>query len=63
MMAQRHQQEMAQQQAQLQMMQQKHAQEMAHGGHVHAQKSMQNALAHRQKMSHAERAAARKELK
>jgi len=38
MMAQRHQQEMAQQQAQLQMMQQKHAQEMAHGGHVHAQK-------------------------
>jgi len=69
MMAQRHQQEMAQQQAQLQMMQQKHAQEMgqgqevhqqgmAHGGHVHAQNSMQNALAHRQKMTHAERAAA-----
>ena len=67
MMAQRHQQEMAQQQAQLQMMQQKHAQElgqsqevhqqgMAHGGHVHAQKSMQNALTHRQKMTHAERA-------
>ena len=66
MMAQRHQQEMAQQQAQLQMMQQKHAQElgqgqevhqqgMAHGGHVHAQKAMQNALTHRQKMSHAER--------
>jgi hypothetical protein len=69
MMAQRHQQEMAQQQAQLQMMQQKHAQEMgqgqevhqqgmAHGGHVHAQNAMQNALTHRQKMTHAERAAA-----
>ena len=63
MMAQRHQQEMAQQQAQLQMMQQKHAQEMAHGGHVHAQNAMQNALTHRQKMTHAERAAARKEFK
>jgi len=63
MMAQRHQQEMAQQQAQLQMMQQKHAQEMAHGGHVHAQNAMQNALTHRQKMTHAERAAARKESK
>jgi len=63
MMAQRHQQEMAQQQAQAQMLQEKHAQEMAHGGHVHAQKSMQNALTHRQKMSHAERAAALKESK
>jgi len=31
---------------------------MAHGGHVHAQNSMQNALSHRQKMTHAERAAA-----
>jgi len=62
MMAQRHQQEMAQQQAQAQMLQEKHAQEMgqsqelhqqgmAHGGHVHAQKAMQNALTHRQKMS------------
>ena len=74
MMAQRHQQEMAQQQAQLQMMQQKHAQEMgqgqevhqqgmAHGGHVHAQNAMQNALTHRQKMTHAERAATQKEPK
>jgi hypothetical protein len=63
MMAQRHQQEMMQQQAQLQMMQQKHAQEMAHGGHVHAQNAMQNALTHRQKMTHAERAATRKEPK
>jgi hypothetical protein len=72
MMAQRHQQEMAQQQAQAQMLQEKHAQEMgqsqevhqqgmAHGGHVHAQKAMQNALTHRQKMTHAENA--RKESK
>jgi hypothetical protein len=53
MIAQRHQQEMAQQQAQMQMMQekhqqelsqqqQKHAQGMAHGGQVHMQKLIQN---------------------
>jgi len=58
MIQQRHQQEMAQQQAQLQIMQQKHAQElqqgqqqhaqgMAHGGQVHQQK-----LAHQQQQAH-----------
>jgi len=68
MIAQRHQQEMAQQQAQMQMMQQKHQQElaqqqqthqqgMAHGGQVHTQGVIQQNQAHRQKLTHAEQAA------
>jgi hypothetical protein len=68
MIAQRHQQEMAQQQAQMQMMQQKHQQElaqqqqthqqgMAHGGQVHIQNAMQQHEAHRQKLTHAEQVA------
>jgi hypothetical protein len=57
MMAQRHQQEMAQQQAQLQMMQQKHAQEMAHGGHVHTQSMAHGGQIHNQKLQHAQQQA------
>jgi hypothetical protein len=68
MIAQRHQQEMAQQQAQMQMMQQKHQQElaqqdqthqqgMAHGGQVHGQNAIQQHEAHRQKLTHAEQVA------
>jgi hypothetical protein len=65
MLQQRHMLEMAQQQAQMQMMQQKHAQEMqmaqqqhqqgmAHGGQVHGQKLTHAHQSHRQKLSHAE---------
>ena len=68
MTAQRHQQEMAQMQAQMQMMQQKHAQElaqqqqahqqgMAHGGQVHMQNAIQQHESHRQKLTHAEQMA------
>jgi len=69
MIAARHQQEMAQQQAQMQMMQQKHAQElqqgqqqhaqgMAHGGQVHQQK-----LQHQQQQAHLKMLQANKPLK
>jgi hypothetical protein len=65
MVQQRHMLEMAQQQAQMQMMQQKHAQEMAmaqqqhqqgmaHGGQVHGQKLSHANQSHHQKLSHAE---------
>jgi hypothetical protein len=68
MTAQRHQQEMAQMQAQMQMMQQKHAQElaqqqqahqqgMAHGGQVHIQNAIHQHEAHNQKLTHAEQMA------
>lgn len=70
MVQQRHMLEMAQQQAQMQMMQQKHAQElqmaqqqhqqgMAHGGQVHGQKLTHAHQSHRQKLSHAEMMAQR----
>jgi len=70
MLQQRHMLEMSQQQAQMQMMQEKHAQElqmaqqqhqqgMAHGGQVHGQKLMQAHHAHQQKLSHAEMMAQR----
>jgi len=70
MLQQRHMLEMSQQHAQMQMMQEKHAQElqmaqqqhqqgMAHGGQVHGQKLMQAHHAHQQKLSHAEMMAQR----
>ncbi len=52
MIAARHQQEMAQQQAQMQMMQQKHAQELQQGQQQHAQGLAHGGQVHQQKLQH-----------
>ena len=57
MIAARHQQEMAQQQAQMQMMQQKHAQEMQQAHLQHAQNMAHGGQVHQQKLAHAQQQA------